>query len=298
MQVTEGSVSIPVDAKLKSKDKKTRPIHKLSVGEGYGIKIDINEVIGVFGIRGKGKSFFVKHAIIPHFNRVVIYDNRWGYPDDNVWEKKLKKYPHWHIVTDFRSLFDLMMKARKKSFFGTDHRKKKFYIAFRPKLHGKEVSEFFFRLVFAIGNFYLIVDEMADHCTPQYIGQRHSEILRVGRHQNMGYCGITQRPASVHNTFKGQVTKNFVFRLNLPPDVKYLKDWMGDEMEIIRTLPDFHYIVWDGENTVLMKPIEIKQADEVIALQKKPKTAVGETKTFEDERENVLEVIEEIEEVY
>jgi hypothetical protein len=112
----------------------------------------------------------------------------------------------------------------------------------------------------------------------------------VGRHKNIGIAGLTQRPASVHNMFKSQVTKGFIFRLNLPPDVKYIKDWMGEEMEVLRTLPHFHYIIWDGTRLIKMKPLQ--EEEEPLEIETASASHIGDPKTDEAEKEELLHIVE------
>ena len=292
--MSTAEISMPVDGELRSQATSKAKVTKIPLKD-FKLPVADNEVISIMGIRGFGKSYFLKHAILPNLRRVVVYDHVWGYPDDNVWQvkrnKEFKKYPNWYLATEWRELVDLMQHANKKK-----NQRKPYYIVFRPHKHSLSTFEFFCQVVWTLGRFLMVVDEMADVCTPQKITSNHSQILRVGRHKNIGYIGITQRPASVHNIFKSQTTRAFIFRLNLPPDVKYLKEWMGDEMEAIRTLPHFHYIIWDGTRLIKMKPL--KEEEEPIQIEKKTASHIEEAKFSEKERDELIEVVENIEEEF
>lgn len=287
--------SIPINGQLKSLKKSRTPlIDKVAVVDPT-LSLSDNEVITIMGIRGFGKSYFLKNALLPLLKHVVIYDHVWGYPDDDEWsvdrKGQFKKYRGWFLIREWAELVKIMLKYQKK-----ENKNKKCFIVFRPKKHNKSTFSFFARIVYTIGGYYLIIDELADVCTPHWIPEYLSDILRVGRHKNIGMAGLTQRPASVHNMFKSQVTRGFIFRLNLPPDVKYIKDWMGEEMEVIRTLPHFHYIIWDGTRLIKMKPLADKE--EPLEVDSKGVTHIGDPKTSEKEIDELVHVVEEIEEEY
>lgn len=276
---------------LKSRTKSTAQVDTVPT-EHDSFTIATNEVLSLLGIRGFGKTFLLKNALLPQVQRAVFYDHVYGYPDDYVEIKDLKKYPNWYITERPRELVDLMYKALEKG-----NLKKNYYIAYRPKQFNLIDFELFCRLCYGIGNFTFIVDEMADVCTPARITDWHSQILRVGRHRNMGYIGITQRPASVHNLYKSQVTRAFAFRLNLPADIMYLKKWMGTEMAELKTLPYFHFLYWDGTEIFKMKPLRPKE--EIVQLVEDEKTSMRKTTTDKDEEKDaVLQVVDETEEFY
>lgn len=255
------------------------------------ITLGTNEVIAIFGIRGYGKTFLFKKAIIPELSRVIIYDHVMGYPDDGyISETDLKKkWKNWYIFTHPRDLYDKMIEAGKPK-----NKNKKYYIVYRPIDHNMAVFEFFCRIVYSVGNFFMVVDEMADVCTPNRITDYHGRILRVGRHQNIGYCGLTQRPAAVHNLFKSQVSKAFAFRLLLPADLKYLKDWFGEEMHVLRQLDHYQFLYCDGDKIIQMKPIKEK---ETLTVDKTPPSAMDPV-VVDVERERITKIVDEIEENY
>ncbi len=280
---------MPIDGQLQShRPAKQILIDKVALTD-KDLSINDNECITIMGIRGKGKSYLLKHAILPELRRLIIYDHVWGYPDDNVWDVKrnneFKKFKDWYLIRDWHDLVLLMLDSQKDK-----NKRKKYYITFRPKDHSYTTFDFFCQVVWTIGGYYMVIDEMADVCTPHLITKYLSRILRVGRHKNIGLAGLTQRPASVHNMFKSQVTKGFCFRLNLPPDVKYMKDWWGEEMEMIRTLPNFHYIIWDGTRLIKMMPI--KEEEDPMIIETATATHIGDPKTDEKEKEELLHVVE------
>jgi hypothetical protein len=228
--------------------------------------------------------------LVTKYRKVLIFDQQISFPDDMVSEKEMKKYPGWKLITDPRELIREMLKQTKPK-----NLKKKIIIVFRPNQDFiKRDFNFVAEVLFKIGHFFFVVDELHDFLTATQVPAAMSKIFRIGRHKGIGFCGITQRPAHVHNTFKAQVQKAFIFKLSLPPDRKYIEDWLGEQSEIVNTLPKFHFLFWDGNEIYKMRPIG-EEEKELIAVEEKSKDAVKAPKIFGEDRDNVEKVVEEIE---
>jgi hypothetical protein len=281
------TISLQTEGELKSL--KEKPKTKIVKPQKSSITIGQNEVIAVFGKRGFGKTYFVKKALIPKYRKVLIFDQQFSFPDDMVTQKEMKKYPGWKLIEEPRELITEMLKQTKQK-----NLKKRIIIVYRPDQDQiKRDFNFVAEALFRIGHFMFFVDELHDFLTATMVPTAMSKIFRIGRHKGIGFCGITQRPAHVHNTFKSQVEKAFVFKLSLPPDRKYIEDWLGDQSEVVKDLPKFHFLFWDGEEIYKMRPIR-DQDKELIEIEEKTKDAVKAPKVFGEDREKVIKVVEEI----
>jgi hypothetical protein len=285
--MSKETISLKTEGQLESL--KTKSKTKIIKPQKSNIVIGSNEVIAVFGIRGKGKTFFVRNALIPNYRKVLIFDQQISFPEDMVTQKEMKKYSGWKLIDDPRELINEMLKQTKKK-----NLHKRIKIVYRPNQDAiKRDFNFVTEALFRIGHFMFIVDELHDFLTATQVPQAMSKIFRIGRHKGIGFCGITQRPAHVHNTFKAQVQKAFVFKLSLPPDRKYIEDWFGDQAEVVKTLPDFHFLFWDGDEIYKMRPIGEKEK-ELIEIDEKTADSVKAPKIFGEDREKVVKIVEEI----
>jgi len=262
------------------------------------LQIHIYDTIGIFGMKGSGKSFLAKEALIPSIDRLIVYDGEQDFPEPNVsWEGKGKgKYTGWYMTNDLRSLVNRLIKTSRKKKV-----KKKSRIIYRPKDNTSvQEFDFFCRCVYSFGNYYIVVDELHNYL-PSRVGRVPrwvAQVLRLGRHKNIGFIGISQRPADVNTAFKGLVSKCFIFRLVFSHDVKYMVDWFGKPMEAIRILDGFKFVYFDGKNLYQCDKIATEDED-VVELDPKPAGKIAAPPSEDSaETEELLEIVEVIEEVY
>ena len=261
------------------------------------LQIHIYDTIGIFGMKGSGKSFLAKEALIPSIDRLVIYDGEQDFPEPNIqWDGEGKgKYKGWYMTNDLRSLVNRLIKASRKK-----NVKKSVKIIYRPKDNtSSQEFDFFCRCIYSFGNFYIVVDEFHNYL-PSRVGRVPrwvAQVLRLGRHKNIGFIGISQRPADVNTAFKGLVSKAFIFRLVFSHDVKYMVDWFGKPMEAVRQLDGFRFIYFDGKN--LYQCDKIATDDEnAVEVDPKPAGKIDSPPVEDSETEELLEIVEVIEEVY
>lgn len=286
---------VSVDYQLADKQKSFAQFRQKPRSEP--LKIHIYDTIGIFGMKGSGKSFLAKEALIPSIDRVIIYDGEKDFPESNIsWDGKGKgKYNGWHMYHNFRDLVGYLIKmSRKKNV------KKKTTIVYRPQ-DNTSVGEFdfFCRCVFTFGNIFICVDEFHNYL-PSRVGRVPrwvAQVLRLGRHKNIGFIGISQRPADVNTAFKGLVSKTFIFRLVFSHDVKYMVDWFGKPLESVRQLDGFRFIYFDGKNLYQCEKISTEE-EKLVEIDKTPAGKVDKDKDLKEDTEELIAVVEEIEEIY
>jgi len=93
----------------------------------------------------------------------------------------------------------------------------------------------------------IMIDEIVSMsgATPNRFEQLIKEMLVLRRHKNIGILWTAQSPRLCHNQLLGQATEIIVFRLNHKKDFDTLADvgFSDKELDVIRSLPDFHYII-------------------------------------------------------
>lgn len=185
-----------------------------------------SNVILVFGMRGTGKSYFVKNYLIPQHDRYLIYDNQGEYSEGVVFYEidKLKEF--WR-----------------------EHYKGKFRIIYRPINHDDFST--ICDLVYLCGNMLFVVEEI-DLVAGSYDQDiSFQTVLKRGRHTNVSMIGISQRPFGINRTITSQAKEIYSFCQKEPRDIQYLKYYLGNEAEIIQSLPKYTALYYNYNNPEL-----------------------------------------------
>ena len=114
-------------------------------------------------------------------------------------------------------------------------------------------------IIFNTGNIAIFLDEAADVCSSSQIEPYHKKIMTRGRSRGIGIINCSQRPRMIHNSLVSESEHFFIFRLFLSTDRDKLKQGLpGELLEQCQTLPPYHYIYADLNDTVkLMAPVKI-----------------------------------------
>lgn len=99
------------------------------------------------------------------------------------------------------------------------------------------------------GPLHLVMEEAYRAGDPRLV-QEYSEAINQGRHWGLSIIAVSTRAAKIPTDFKAQVSKIIAFGQNLPNDVEYLSEFMGDAAERLRTLPRFHYLEWTPDGKI------------------------------------------------
>lgn len=173
----------------------------------------------VFGIRGTGKSYFVKNHLLPKYPRRIIYDTQSEYTDGIVFE-------------DFDDL---------KKFWAEQH-EKVFKIIYRPIKHDRflELCE----LVYLCGNMTFVIEELDLTAGTFDNDIDFLSLIKRGRHRNVNVIGISQRPFGINRNITSQAKEIYSFAQLEPRDIDYLRFYLGDSAGIIQTLKNYHFYYW------------------------------------------------------
>lgn len=192
------------------------------------------EIIGIFGIKGHGKTSMIRTLIRPR-PRVLILDDGLGDYDGAA------VAPNAAIAAMF-----LRDRERFRVVFGDI-----------DKPYEENAAD-------AIGLTKAYVESMADHDLDVTLvideadlyasGRNISAGLRNGisrgRHWNLSIIYASRRPAEVHTLLPSQTERFIIFRTREPSDIRYLRSFIGEDAA--SKLPDlekYQYIdvAADGE---------------------------------------------------
>lgn len=152
-----------------------------------------------------------------------------------------KEKPVRLIVWDPLNEYSGFCKARTGDLaaVGRELKKDRFAVAFYPGADaGKFADKFalFCRMVFAVGNCTVLVEELSDVTSPSYAPQPWARIVRQGRHAGLRVIACTQRPAKVDKDFLGSTTYVRCFTLRYPEDRRSMAAILGSPMSDVDAL--------------------------------------------------------------
>ena len=194
-----------------------------------GIQIKSSDRIFITGKTGFGKSFLVKHFLLPRFFRWVVYD-----------------YKH-EIELPGAAIFYRLEDFQKQP--GQPH------IIYRPLSGGNEEFNQLCRQVFYRGNTMFVIDELAFHCSASMIQPYHDLIMRLGRSKNVGCINCTQRPVGTHNNILTQTEHFFIFHVG-GNDCKKLSTMLNTEIAPKIEQYHFEYFNQSMEHPILCRPVK------------------------------------------
>ncbi|KZK78189.1 AAA-like domain protein [Pseudovibrio sp. W64] len=195
------------------------------------------ERVFVCGRSGSGKSTIVK-AMIAELKAVklIVFD---------VQDEYSKGKPGWVRVTNMKDLIRTMKAKWKKGF----------KIAYVPTGDLMAVMDKIAKLVWALQEAYeagadmrqftLVVEEadtgMPNRTMPAGMDGIQN-LSNRGRHRGINLIGVSQRPALVHTTFRGNCSSQFVFALANDIDRKQICQTVGPEFKKeLSQMPNFKF---------------------------------------------------------
>jgi len=181
----------------------------------------------VLGKRGSGKSFYVKQESLKA-NRVLIYDTIGEYSGYGV------------TVSDLDELIEYWLKIHDKNF-------RIVYQPLRPAQEFDDVCD----LVYACGDMVFIAEEIDIFTTNYDLSESFANIIQRGRHRNIDFFGVSQRPYRINRTVSSQAKEIITFIQTEPRDLEYLRLYMGsDHIDKISNLPEYHYFKWTSGGVI------------------------------------------------
>lgn len=173
----------------------------------------------MIGKTGSGKTAKVRN-LISKIDRVVIFDTT------------------GHDYNDGVVFYDL---AELKRFWSQVYRGS-FRIIYRPL---DEVKEFpvICDLVWKCMDLTFVAEEIDLFCKPNLTADEIRTILKRGRHRDIRFIGVTQRPYGIDRAVTAMGTEFFIFKTDEPRDIDYLADRLGSDIrEQLKLLEQYQYI--------------------------------------------------------
>lgn len=182
---------------------------------------DEKKVILILGQRGSGKSYLAKR-MLNDFDRYLIYDTLGEYREGIIFDNldDLKKF--WLSVCE-----------------------KKFRMIYQP-LNPAQDFEAVCELVFASGQMTFLVEEVDNFCSPMAMSDELANIIQRGRHKDITFIGVSQRPFGINRLISSQAKEIYSFIHKEPRDIDYLKSFIGDEAGQIENLKQYQYLHWSA----------------------------------------------------
>jgi len=173
----------------------------------------------IIGKTGSGKTVRALNLIADR-DRVIIFDTL------------------GHDYTDGVVFYDL---AALKTFWATVYRGS-FRLIYRPLQEQPEFEEIC-ELAYKCGDLTLVAEELDIFAQPQRMTLAFQQMIKRGRHKDIRFIGITQRPFGIDRTITSQANHIFIFKTDEPRDVKYLCELLGDDIkEMLEGLEPYEYI--------------------------------------------------------
>lgn len=186
---------------------------------------DEKKVFLILGKRGSGKSFLVKQYV-KTFDRYLVFDT-------------LGEYTEGIIFTDIGELHEFWGKNLDK----------KFKLIYQP-LQPEEEFPAICNMAWACENLVFIVEEVDRFSDSFHLSYEFANIVQRGRHRNITLIAISQRPYRVNRTLSSQVKELYTFQQSEPRDIAFLSEFIGQDVEKVRNLPQYNYLHWSSPNTI------------------------------------------------
>lgn len=105
------------------------------------------------------------------------------------------------------------------------------------------------------GNLIVGIEEIDMICTSSQIGPEFKKLISLGRHEGIGLVLTARRIADVHKLPPSQAHHFFIFRCHLPNDIIYLRKFIGDDVDLLPTLKDYHFLHWFNGKSQVCEPV-------------------------------------------
>jgi len=211
------------------------------------MQIKTSQQIFITGQNRSGKSVLAK-SLLSLYPRVVFHDRKWehGYLTSSGYV----------LVKNLKDLVKVLEAGRNR-------------VLYQPTDPSAEDFDIVCHVVYAIRNCLLLVDEAQSLCPSNKTPYWFSEILRLGAIRNVGCISLTQRPMKITTEILSEAHFIFVFRLSREDDRKMVIGTIGKKIQlpngtiaktddIIQNIKKYHFILYDGEKSVLCSPIPYK----------------------------------------
>lgn len=150
-----------------------------------------------------------------------------------------------HDYTDGVVFYDL---AALKAFWLKIYQGK-FRLIYRPANDVEEFDEVC-NLAYKCGNLVLVAEELDLFAPPRQLTPGIRHILKRGRHADITFIGITQRPYGIDRTVTALANEVYVFKTDEPRDIRYLAERLGEGIvPKLAALEPYQYVLQKDHST-------------------------------------------------
>lgn len=136
--------------------------------------------------------------------------------------------------------------------FWSEHYDKDFRIIYRP-LEPLEEFDAVCELVWNCGNCMFLVEEVDTFCGSYEMTREFAHIIQRGRHRAITLIAVSQRPYRINRTLSSQAKEMIIFMQTEPRDIQFLSEFLGADVECLRTLKQYHYVHWESPDIINIK---------------------------------------------
>lgn len=184
------------------------------------LQYSTNQRMIVMGQTGRGKSEFLKRAIIPYIAKYIIWDIKFEYS---------KFGRAIHSITELKSA--VLTKGC-------------FKIIYQPLPKADLIKEFEAVCIFILEylrGFTFIVDELQLVAPQNRITPNFKRVITTGRSMGIGVLCATQRPQLIDKTILTQCEHIVIFFVS-SKDLEYLSSYFGEGVKWVTTAPFYSWV--------------------------------------------------------
>lgn len=195
------------------------------------MKLDKADVRAVFGKTSSGKSYLTRYWM-RQAKRVLVFNPN----GEDAWEEGAI------VTSDQAELVELVS------------RKGKLRICWNGVLEGGiPAFEWANKCAWAGEDFWIVWDEVERFCEGGRLPPVADKLVQAGRHRGCRIIACTRRPYMMPRILTSQANRMAIFRTTEHRDLQFFKNYIGDAIEQIPTLRDYHAVDWTEQGFTVKK---------------------------------------------
>ncbi len=181
------------------------------------MQIKTNQRVFITGKTQSGKTNFAKY-LIRQLKNYIIYDIKHEYSGFGI------------VVRNKKEFLQALSRGYSQ-------------IVIQPENLNKDFFNEICKIIFTkMTNMIFVVDEVHKFCTKNNIPYYLNAIVTVGASLKIGFIGISQRCANVHNDIIASSEYIISFYQFLDNDINKLKEFLGADAEKLKTIDYFYFL--------------------------------------------------------